>query len=407
MTASCRTRTVAWTMTVLWSLVVSAQLQTPERRATSAPGHGDGGVSDFYRWDRHLPGTPGTPLRDEPLPHHLQLANAEKGVRVLHTSTDGIDGKRMVAVSGAIYFPQRRVPAGGWPVIAWAHGTTGTADVCAPSWMERGQRDTNYLNAWLAQGYAVVASDYQGLGTPGGHPWMAVRPEGWSVLDAVRSALAAFPELANSIVIVGQSQGAHAALSAAGLANAYAPALRIRATVATGVGGHPRSQWPLQRTSVSLFLVLHKFQAFDPAFQPSEFLTEAGERGYAAAASTCVRPGPTVPLEDVLKVWPERAKVEAAEEWPTMRFTHPVFVGIGLADSAAPPHAQYSTATAACRAGSIVETHYYPDKDHGGAVNASLVDSVPFVTKAFAGTPIAGNCATLEAPPVAAPQPMR
>ena len=144
-----------------------------------------------------------------------------------------------------------------------------------------------------------------------------------------------------------------------------------------------------------------------PAFQPSDFLTEAGERGYAAAASTCVRPGPTVPLEDVLKVWPERAKVEAAEEWPTMRFTHPVFVGIGLADSAAPPHAQYSTATAACRAGSIVETHYYPDKDHGGAVNASLVDSVPFVTKAFAGTPIAGNCATLEAPPVAAPQPMR
>ena len=222
------------------------------------------------------------------------MANAAKGLRVLYTSTDGIDGRTAIAVSGAIYFPKGTVPVGGWPIVAWAHGTTGTADVCAPSWMTRGKRDTDYLNAWLAQGYAVVASDYQGLGTPGGHPWMAVRPEGWSVLDSVRSALTAFPELANAVVIVGQSQGAHAALSAAGLATAYAPTLKIRGTVATGVAGGPQYA-ASRRTSTFLFLILHKFQAMDPAFQPSDYLTEAGERGYAAAATTCVRPGPTSP----------------------------------------------------------------------------------------------------------------
>jgi hypothetical protein len=75
-------------------------------------------------------------------------------------------------------------------------------------------------------------------------------------------------------------------------------------------------------------------------------------------------------------------------------------VGIGLADTAALPELQYDTAAAACRAGSIVETHYYPSQDHGGAVNASLVDSVPFVKKLFAGQPVAGNCATLKAPSV-------
>ena len=85
------------------------------------------------------------------------LTNAAKGLRVLYTSTDGIDGKTGIAVSGAIYVPNGTPPAGGWPVIAWAHGTTGTADVCAPSWMPRAKRDTDYLNAWLAQGYAVVA----------------------------------------------------------------------------------------------------------------------------------------------------------------------------------------------------------------------------------------------------------
>jgi len=386
-------------MAALSSTVVAVGAPRPSQQATRGPAHGDGGVSAFYEWDQDLPGAPGTFLRQEPVPDHLILTNAAKGVRVLYASTNGIDGKTNVAVSGAIYFPKGSAPAGGWPVIAWAHGTTGVGDVCAPSWMPRGQRDTDYLNAWLAQGYAVVASDYQGLGTPGGHPWMAVRPAGWSVLDSVRSALTAFPELANSIVIVGQSQGAHAALSAAGLAPAYAPTLRIRGTVATGVAGGPQYS-ASRRTSTFLYLILHKFQTLDPAFQPSDYLTEAGRRGFAAMASTCVRPGPTVPLEDVLKVWPDHAKVAAVEDWPTLRFSHPVFVGTGLADAAALPDFQYGTAAAACRAGSIVETHYYPGQDHGGAVNASLVDSVPFVRKMFAGQPVAGNCATLKPPPV-------
>lgn len=363
------------------------------------PVPGDGGVSAFYAWNQELPAAPGTLLRREPLPDNLALSDAARGLRVLYTSTNGIDRKSPIAVSGSIYFPRKPAPAGGWPVIAWAHGTTGTADVCAPSWMPRSPRDTDYLNAWLAQGYAVVASDYQGLGTPGGHPWMTVRPEGWSVLDGVRAALGAFPELANSVVLVGQSQGSHAALSAAGLAATYAPTLRIRGTVATGVTAG--SEWAATRkTSTFLFLILHKFQALDPAFRPSDYLTEAGERAFAEASATCVRPRPALPLDAVLVKMPERAKTEAVEDLPTLRFPHPVFVGIGLADSAALPEIQYGTAAAACRAGSIVETHYYPGQDHGGALNASLVDSVPFVERLFAGQPVAGNCATLKAPAV-------
>jgi hypothetical protein len=70
--------------------------------------------------------------------------------------------------------------------MAWAHGTVGIADVCAPSWAGRSERDITYLNHWLDQGYAVVASDYQGLGTGGGHPYLIARPEASSVLDSVR-----------------------------------------------------------------------------------------------------------------------------------------------------------------------------------------------------------------------------
>src|SRR3954451_7866695 len=177
-------------------LIAATALSAPRSGPKPVLDHsqGDGGVSGFYVWDKEVPGTPGQLLRQEPLPESLMLANASRGLRVLYTSTDGIDGKTPIAVSGAVYFPKGVAPAGGWPVVAWAHGTVGVADVCAPTWAPRSPRDTDYLNAWLAEGFTVVATDYQGLGTPGVHPLGLIRPEAYGVLDSVRSALRAFPE---------------------------------------------------------------------------------------------------------------------------------------------------------------------------------------------------------------------
>ena len=387
---------LALSTTVLASAVIPIGAQPPPG-AIRGPAHGDGGVSDFYAWKEKVPRVPGTLLRQEPLPDQLMLTNAAKGLRVLYTSTDGIDGKSPIAVSGAIYLPKGTPPVGGWPIVAWAHGNDGHRR-CVRTLVD-GAWDARYgLSECLAgAGLCGRRVRLPGPGHSRRPSWMAVRPEGWSVLDSVRSALRAFPQLANAVVIVGQSQGSHAALSATGLAPRYAPALRIKGTVATGVAG------PLyaasRRTTALLFLLLHKFQAMDPAFRPSDYLTEAGERGYAAAASTCVRPGPAVPLDPLLKAWPDHAKVPAVEDWPTLHFTHPLFIGTGLADTAGLPAVQYATAAAACRAGAIVEMHYYPGQDHGGAVNASLVDSLPFVAKLFAGQPVAGNCGTLKPPP--------
>jgi hypothetical protein len=121
-------------------------------KITQDPLQGDGGVSPFYLWTDDIPEVPGKMLREEALPNSLVLANASEGRRILYTSTDGIDGKSPVTGSGAVFFPKGSAPSRGWPVIAWAHGTVGIADVCAPSWRGRSQRDIDYLNAWLAQG---------------------------------------------------------------------------------------------------------------------------------------------------------------------------------------------------------------------------------------------------------------
>ena len=41
-----------------------------------------------------------------------------------------------MAVSAVVLIPDGKPPAGGWPVIAWAHEFSGAARQCAPSLMK-------------------------------------------------------------------------------------------------------------------------------------------------------------------------------------------------------------------------------------------------------------------------------
>ena len=155
-----------------------------------------------------------------------------------------MDGKA-VAVSGTVSIPKGKAPKGGWPVITWGHGTTGIADACAPSRDSasnpaHGSIDYAYplLQRWLKAGYAVVRTDYEGLGTPGDHPYLIGRSEGYSMLDMVRAARKLDKHLGKQVIIAGHSQGGQAALFAASLAPKWTPELKVRGTVALAPVSH-------------------------------------------------------------------------------------------------------------------------------------------------------------------------
>ena len=166
---------------------------------------------------------------------------------ILYRST-GPDGKAN-AVSGSVALPKGRAPKGGWPVITYAHGTTGSADACAPTRGYDAGTLVSYayplLKRWLKAGYAVVRTDYEGLGTPGVHAYLGGPTEGYSVLDAVRAARKVEPRLSKRFVIAGHSQGGHAALFAASLAKTWTPELQLRGTVAFAPASHLSEQFPL------------------------------------------------------------------------------------------------------------------------------------------------------------------
>ena len=94
------------------------------------------------------------------------------------------------------------------------------------------------LERWLNAGYAVVRTDYQGLGTPGVHGYLIGKDEGRSVLDIVRAARSVVGHLSNKVVIGGHSQGGHAALWAAALAKTWTPELKVAGTLAFAPASH-------------------------------------------------------------------------------------------------------------------------------------------------------------------------
>ena len=198
------------------------------------PLRGDGRVSEFYTWSGELRDLRvGSSAASLFLPHSgSPMPQAKKEFCTLRPTASRANRSLQ---SGSALHPQGHAPSRRLALAglgAW-HGWD--ADICAPSWQARSYRDVRYLNEWLSQGFAIVATDYQGLGTPGPHPYLKVRPEAYSVLDSVRAVLKDVPGLANKIIIIGQSQGGGAAFATAAFAPDYAPELDIRGSVATGI----------------------------------------------------------------------------------------------------------------------------------------------------------------------------
>lgn len=406
---------------LLSALLLSSAVQAASKVPAADPSQGDGRVSAFYTWEKDIPSKPGQLLRSEPLESNIGLSGAAKQLRILYSSTDGLDSKTPIAVSGALFIPKGTAPAGGWPVIAWAHGTVGLADICAPSWAGRSYRDTAYLNRWLSEGFAVVATDYQGLGVPGPHPLINIPAISYGVLDSVRAVLGGVPGLANKVVIVGQSQGGAAAFGASAYAPTYAPDVDLKGAVGTGVIYRRAANLP-PLPSASLPSDPHKvddaiayslfgFQVArqtDPGLQPSDLFTEKAVSLVEQAQTSCLSSvsgdvlygaftrantfleKPSARYQQFLAGSDARAAKYSV--YPTLTLKAPIFIGTGASDVTPAAVNQLALIKDACDAGSVVEGHLYAGLGHSATVNASLRDSVPFVKKVIAGEKIQPVC---------------
>lgn len=129
--------------------------------------------------------------------------------------------------SALLFVPNGTPPAGGWPLVAWAHGTTSVAkSSCAPSQTPEALDGgltaegfaSNYatiIASLVGAGYAVVAPDFEGLGpaASGQYPYYNSASESRSLISAARAARQANPLIAPRWAVVGHSEGARGALT--------------------------------------------------------------------------------------------------------------------------------------------------------------------------------------------------
>ena len=208
---------------------------------TACGGDDDSSVSD----DGILKNNIVNPVVATPTAYTLTDMSASAADSVVMTyKMLGVNGKEVQATS-LVFTPKTPVPKDGWPIVIWAHGTTGVADICAPSSLALGSDVKNMISKFLAEGYVVVAPDYEGLGSAGDHPFLNVKSEAYSITDAVVAARNWLGTKASKQwVTVGHSQGGQAALGAAQYASraqlnykgtvAVAPASNLKTIFKTG-----------------------------------------------------------------------------------------------------------------------------------------------------------------------------
>lgn len=210
---------------------------------------GPAGNAFYYPSAKLIKGEPGTVIWQREVKYtangRVALPAASKTLLVLYRSRD--PKGRPVAVSGTVDLPKTAAPDGGWKMISWGHGTTGVADKCAPSRTRAGGPADGYIqyasataDGWLKAGYAVLRTDYEGLGTDGVHRYLIGRSEGRSIVDMALAArnLTAPGTLSDEYVIGGHSQGGQSALFAAAEAAKDAPGLDLRGVFAYAPASH-------------------------------------------------------------------------------------------------------------------------------------------------------------------------
>ena len=231
---------VVLSATSLLAVCTSASASNPSRPRgvavvpDTATAHGP---TSFYEPPDPLPpARPGTLIRDQIVTGVPGITTDDTLWRILYHSRTIAGGD--IAVSGYVVVPSAPVPRDGYPILSWAHGTTGAATKCAPSLFNALEGEGPYLvpdiTKYLKAGWLIAATDYQGLGVSEGvHPYLVGESEGKGVLDAAKAARQ-LPRLrvSRTTLLYGHSQGGQAALFAGELAQSYAPSLQVIGVVA-------------------------------------------------------------------------------------------------------------------------------------------------------------------------------
>jgi uncharacterized membrane protein HdeD (DUF308 family)/alpha-beta hydrolase superfamily lysophospholipase len=363
----------------------------------------------FYSAPDPLPaGPPGTIIRTEVIDGFTSGATT---YRVLYIST-GYDAAP-TAVSGLIVVPDGPIPSGGRKIIDYVHGTIGVATNCAPSlqgavWEHVMAMEG--LAAFVRAGYVVAATDYQGLGTPGPHPYLVGASEAENGLDIVRAAHRFPPAHAGTdFAVWGHSQGGHASLFTGQITSTYAPELHLAGVAAGAPVPDLEDLLAVNiRTTVGKVLISMALQSWEQVYHDArldQIVTPAARPAVAKIADHCLYNQKqilaSVPSSLLLSLtflsnppWEtEPWKTIVAQNTPGGSATEaPILISQGTADPIVEPAVTARFVQKLCGLGDTVDYVTYPGVGHLDGSQAAVPDVTAWIADRFAGAPAPSTC---------------
>ncbi|ORI26102.1 lipase family protein [Rhodococcus sp. 1168] len=338
---------------------------------------------------------------------HTDLAVRVLGAtatRVVYRSTSRT-GDTGTEVSGVVFVPKGAPPAGGWPIVSVGHGTTGVTDECAPSLYPNLLGTIGTVAPFLERGMVVTMTDYEGLGTPGKHPYLDPDAAAHNIIDAVRAARNVVPDTGTRWGAVGNSQGGQAVWAAAERTD-YGDGLELVGSAALSPVLDLAPMFDLDASNTLARMLLVPFlvdglRSQQPDVSDSDYISGAlvtDQRALTACtdllgfqkaeAATRLMPSDAKPATEAARItMVDWLRSVALPRTPTGA---PLLVVVGEQDQLIDPKWTQDAVTQACSMGDVVELRRSPDQGHSdqGATN----DAVEWLSGRLAGQLASDTC---------------
>lgn len=360
-------------------------------------------LDPFYTAPYPLSAQPGTLLKKEEL--SFSVPNLKTAYRILY-ATEDIDGKPRIS-SGMVFIPTGKAPVEGRAVLAWAHGTLGMADACAPSRSLSPLSDMQWLNEALQRGWVVTATDYAGLGTEGTSYYLIGKAEAHDVLNSIR-AVKNMPEAdaGNRFVLYGHSQGGHSVLWTAKLTQEYAPELKLIAAAAAAPAAQLSSLLTQEYDKAVSWGIGPEIAVAWPNVYPDLDLQSTLSKGaydtYKNLAQECLNENPLgikarIIIGKPFFVYdpitnPNWKKALSAQDAPYLSPQTPLIIAQGLSDEVVLPNTTKLYAKNACSNNSNLTVMWMGDVGHIPAANTAGPYIMSWLDQRLEGIPAVGNC---------------
>jgi len=303
---------------------------------------------------------------------------------ITYESQSGVDGSPQL-VSASVFAPTGTPPDGGWPIIAFGHGTTGVLPPCAPSLSPTLLGMADAVRMLLGLGYVVVMPDYQGLGLDDTyHPYLDATTEGYNMIDSVHAARKVVPDTSDRWLALGVSQGGQASWAANELASTHGAGLDLVGSISaspaadiTGLADLAAEGTLTAEQARAMALILRALKNAHPELNLDDY-----RRGVVAEnwdlLTGCASELPEQRLEVSKRITPDdlrpatpealdvlRSYLSEMSSLPRVRATAPMLVLHGDADALVLLPWTEGAVKRACEMGDVVTSFIAEGRGHG------------------------------------------